>query len=61
MRLEQPEYAGGVSRDGSFRKGRETISRWIEQDYNREYLHSALGYRAPVEFEAMRAYQAKAA
>ena len=30
-----------------------TIGRWIENDYNRLYVHSALGYRSPEEFEAL--------
>lgn len=45
----------------SFSEAKETISRWIEQDYNVLYPHSALGYLSPVEFEARLAYQAKAA
>ena len=45
----------------SYSEAKETISQWIERDYNRLYPHSALGYRSPVEFEAMVAYQAKAA
>ncbi len=45
----------------SFSEAKEKISPWIERDYNREYPHSALGYRSPVEFEAMLRYQAKAA
>ena len=44
-----------------FRKAKEKIGPWIEQYYNREYPHSALGYRSPVEFEALLEYQAKAA
>jgi len=39
-----------------FRKAKETIGPWIEQDYNRLYPHSALGYRSPEEFEAMLVY-----
>ena len=45
----------------SFSEAKETISRWIERDYNQLYPHSALGYRSPVEFEAMLQYQAQAA
>ncbi len=45
----------------SFSEAKEKIGPWMEQDYNQEYPHSALGYRSPVEFEAMLAYQAKAA
>ncbi len=45
----------------SFSEVKETISRWIEQDYNQVYPHSALGYRSPVEFETVLHDQAKAA
>lgn len=45
----------------SFGEAKEKIGGWIEHDYNRLYPHSALGYRSPVEFEAMVHYQAKAA
>jgi len=45
----------------SFSEAKEKIGPWIEQDYNQLYPHSALGYRSPVEFEAMLRYQAKAA
>ena len=34
----------------SLREAREVIGRWIEK-YNREYVHSALGYLSPLEFE----------
>ncbi|MCZ6688460.1 MAG: integrase core domain-containing protein, partial [Planctomycetota bacterium] len=37
----------------SFSEAKEKIGPWIEQDYNQLYPHSALGYRSPVEFEAM--------
>ncbi len=45
----------------SYSEAKEKIGHWIEQDYNRLYPHSALGYRSPEEFEAMLHYQAKAA
>ena len=31
------------------------IAEWIEHFYNPERLHSSLGYRPPVEFEALHA------
>ncbi len=34
----------------SLREAREVIGRWIEK-YNREYVHSALGYLSPLAFE----------
>jgi len=30
---------------------KETISKWIEKDYNKLYVHSTLGYKSPEEFE----------
>jgi transposase InsO family protein len=34
----------------SFEEARERIGNWIDSDYNRLYVHSAIGYRSPVEF-----------
>ncbi|MDL1971613.1 MAG: integrase core domain-containing protein, partial [Candidatus Desulfofervidaceae bacterium] len=34
----------------SLTEAREIIGNWIEK-YNREYVHSALGYLSPLEFE----------
>lgn len=39
----------------SIQEARQSIAEFIEQVYNRKRLHSALGYRAPVEFEAVAA------
>lgn len=35
---------------GSFEEAGATIGAWIGEDYNRLYVHSALGYRSPEEF-----------
>jgi transposase InsO family protein len=35
---------------GSFEEARAAIGPWIREDYNRLYVHSALGYRSPEEF-----------
>jgi len=34
----------------SFEEAEARISVWIEEDYNRLYVHSALGYLSPEEF-----------
>ena len=48
--LKQEEVDGRDYRD--IDEARQQISAFIEQIYNRQRLHSALGYRPPVEFEA---------
>jgi len=35
---------------GSFEEAETRIGAWIEEDYNRLYVHSALGYLSPEEF-----------
>lgn len=42
----------------SFEEARNALENWITVDYNRNYVHSALGYMSPVEFE--NAYFCKA-
>ena len=37
---------------GTFDQARRDIGAFIETVYNTERLHSALGYKPPVEFEA---------
>jgi putative transposase len=36
----------------SFEEAKERIGRWIQEDYNKLYVHSQLGYMSPEEFEA---------
>jgi putative transposase len=36
----------------SLEEARDAIAQWIAVDYNQRYVHSALGYRSPLEFEA---------
>jgi putative transposase len=33
-------------------EARNNIASFIDQNYNRQRLHSAIGYRPPIEFEA---------
>ena len=35
----------------SFEEAQSALKQWIETDYNRDYVHSALGYLSPLEFE----------
>jgi len=37
---------------GSFEEAFEKIGKWIDEDYNKLYVHSELGYLSPEEFEA---------
>lgn len=34
----------------SFEEAKDVIGNWIREDYNRLYIHSALGYQSPEEF-----------
>jgi putative transposase len=36
----------------SLEQAREAIGHWITVEYNERYVHSALGYKSPLEFEA---------
>ena len=48
--LKQEGVEGRAYR--SVAAARRAIARFLEEVYNRQRLHSALGYRPPVEFEA---------
>jgi putative transposase len=48
--LKHEEIDGSAYRDVA--EARNRIGSFIEQVYNRQRLHSALGYRPPAEFEA---------
>ena len=34
----------------SFEEAKDAVGNWIREDYNRLYIHSALGYQSPEEF-----------
>ena len=48
--LKQEEVDGSDYRDSQDARG--AIGQFLENVYNRQRLHSALGYRPPAEFEA---------
>jgi transposase InsO family protein len=35
----------------TFEEAENTIGKWILNDYNKLYIHSALNYKSPEEFE----------
>jgi len=37
----------------TFEQTRATIGQWIENDYNKLYVHSTLGYMSSEEFEVL--------
>jgi len=50
-RNEDPENRGGRRQDLPLDDARRQIGAFIETIYNAKRLHSALGYKPPVEFE----------
>jgi putative transposase len=54
--LKQEEVDGRAYRDAQ--AARTAIAGFIEDVYNRQRLHSALGYRSPAEYEASHLAQA---
>jgi len=56
--LKQEEADGRAYRDAA--EAREKIGTFIEAVYNRQRLHSALGYCPPVEYEEFLAQRAQA-
>lgn len=40
-----------INEFSSFKEAKDVVSNWIEKDYNKNYVHSKLGYLSPVEFE----------
>lgn len=37
----------------SLQQAQEVMQNWIDVDYNQQYVHSALGYKSPVECEQL--------
>jgi putative transposase len=57
--LKKEEIDGSAYRD--IAEARAGIGHFLENDYNRRRLHSALGYRPPAEFEEVSRRQSKTA
>jgi transposase InsO family protein len=55
--LKREEVDGSAYRDEAH--ARQTIGQFLDEVYNRQRLHSALDYRAPIEFEADHSLQAR--
>lgn len=36
----------------TFQEAKNAVERWIQNDYNKLYIHSALNYKSPEEFES---------
>ncbi|MEM4134507.1 MAG: integrase core domain-containing protein, partial [Candidatus Micrarchaeia archaeon] len=40
-----------INEFSSIEEARERIGKWIEEEYNKRYVHSSLGYLSPEEYE----------
>jgi len=47
------EEAVWINEFESCEEAKDKIGGWIEEDYNKWYVHSGLGYRSPEEFEEL--------
>jgi len=47
------EKSNWLNEFDSFEEAKEKIAKWIQEDYNRLYVHSQLNYMSPEEFEAI--------
>ena len=42
-----------LNENETMEQAKEKLGKWIEIDYNKNYVHSALGYQSPEEFEVL--------
>ncbi len=53
LQTELVSFAGDHGRYATRAAAKRAIFEWIAVFYNRQRLHSSLGYRTPVEFETV--------